>query len=334
MTALETAKASLVRMQEFKADELVRRDDLGARFSFEDVVEPAKRLIRFYGQLSPSSLDDLPANLLEHIRSTADADYNRLSQILAFDPAKEPNPAPTRDALILQVRNAYDATFNALSALVSYGISKVVDFGRIENDARAMIQSVTDSAAVMASELKKSKEDAERILGDVRKAAAEQGVTQQAIYFKDEADSHETAASKWRTATVWLSIGLGVVALASLWLHQLPGLDADNPLRALQIGSSKLLVFVVIGYMLILAARNYLAHRHNSVVNRHRQNALLTFQTLVNAAKGEEAKDVILAHAASCIFAPQETGYSKMGEGTPLTRSIIELLPKSASKRE
>jgi hypothetical protein len=54
-----------------------------------------------------------------------------------------------------------------------------------------------------------------------------------------------------------------------------------------------------------------MAHTHNSIVNRHRQNGLQTFTTLVDAAGSSQAQDIVLSHAAASIFEPQETGYAK-----------------------
>lgn len=330
---LETARASLVRMQQFNADDLVRQNVLGS-MNFEPAVAPARRLVRLYGQLSDSTLDDFPDGQLDQVRTYADADYTRVSEILAFDLEKDSTPSQTRAKLIQQLKDAYAGTFTVLSPLISYGVTKSVDYKRLETEGRASIQGVVDSAQLISDDLKKAKEDAEKILVDVRKAAAEQGVSQQAIYFKEEADNHNTQAGKWRNATIWLALGLGGATFASLWLHHIPGLDPDTPLRALQITTSKVLIFVTIAYVLILAARNYLAHTHNAVVNRHRQNALMTFKALVDAAKGEPAKDIILTHAASCIFAPQETAYTKTGGSTGLTKSVIELLPHTSGRAE
>lgn len=330
---LDTARTSLLRMQDFNPEELVRGDVLGV-MNFEEAVTPAKRLIRLYKQLAASTLEDFPDGPLEQIRSYADADYNRLSQILAFDLQKDPSPAATRTTLNQQIKDCYAGTFTTLFPLISYGITKVVDYGRLETEGRALIQGVVDHGKEVTDDLNKAKQQAEKILEDVRKAAAEQGVTQQARYFKEEADDHSKQADKWRNTTVGLAIGLGCATIASLWLHHIPGLELDTPLRAVQITTSKVLIFVTIAYMLILAARNYLAHTHNAVVNRHRQNALMTFKALTDATKGDGAKDIVLSYAASCIFAPQETAYTKTGGSAGLAKSFIELLPHTSGKSE
>lgn len=100
-----------------------------------------------------------------------------------------------------------------------------------------------------------------------------------------------------------------------------------------QLITSKVLIFTVLGYLLIMAAKNYTTHKHNAVVNRHRQNAVLTYQALVAAAENSGTQDIVLAHAASCIFSPQETGFAHgKGDTGSGPKSVLELLTKGASK--
>jgi hypothetical protein len=116
-------------------------------------------------------------------------------------------------------------------------------------------------------------------------------------------------------------------------LHKLPWIQPENPTEAFQLITSKILIFAVLGFLLVLAAKNYATHKHNSVINKHRQNALLTYRALVEAAAGEGTEDIVLAHAAACIFSPQETGFSQgRGDGSSGSKSVLELFTKSASK--
>lgn len=60
-----------------------------------------------------------------------------------------------------------------------------MDFARLDGEARATIQSIRDQAEEFTKGLKKDKEAADQVLADVRKVAAEHGITQQAIYFQE-----------------------------------------------------------------------------------------------------------------------------------------------------
>lgn len=124
---------------------------------------------------------------------------------------------------------------------------------------------------------------------------------------------------------------VALYAAATVFLHKWEYLKPATTFESAQLITSKILIFAVLSYLLILSARNFLSHKHNSIVNKHRQNALMTFNALASAAKDQNAKDIILTHAASCIFAPQETGYAKTStSGDPaITRSIMGLISKS-----
>lgn len=328
MSKVEEAKESLERMQRFDPESLARESDLGARFSLSGAVEPAKRLIRLYKQLGVTALDDFPEEILDQVKRQSNADFNRFKQLLDFAPDQQQNPAQTKDQLVSQIESSYHEAFKVLYMPIAYGASKSIDFQRMENDARASLQSVTDQAGEITDQLNKHQEQAELILRDVRKVAAEQGVSQQSIYFKDEAAEHKTLAGTWQGYTTKLAIGVGIYAVATLFLHKIPFFHPTNSYESVQLIASKILIFFVLTYMLLLAAKNFLNHKHNEIVNKHRQNALMTFKALVDAAKSEETRDIVLTHAASCIFSPQDTGYTKHGNGDS-GPSAAELIPKT-----
>lgn len=157
-------------------------------------------------------------------------------------------------------------------------------------------------------------------------------MSQQAIYFKEEAQTQETLADEWLTYTYRFAGALGVFAVLSLFLHKLEWIRPASYAETIQLVTSKVLIFSVLGYLLIMAARNYTTHKHNAVVNRHRQNALLTYRALVTAAEDSGTQDIVLAHAASCIFSPQETGFAHGKGDSGASKSVLELFTKSSPK--
>ena len=165
-----------------------------------------------------------------------------------------------------------------------------------------------------------------------RKTAANLGVTQEAIYFQKEANEHASLSEQWKKKTLSTSLVLIACAIGSLFIYKWDFIKPIGTEEHIQFAISKFLIFGTIAYGLVLCARNFLSHKHNEIVNRHRQNALLTFDALVKAAGGSEDKrDIILSHAAACIFAPQETGYTKSSstnDASPL--KIIEVAQKAA----
>lgn len=322
---VQSARQSLERMQSFDPTSLPRIDELGTAINFADVVEPANRLIDLYRQLSAEVLDQLSTIAVNQIKNQADADFNILDSILKFEAG---NPKQERDSRSAAVANAYDPAFQILHPYISYSVRKSTDFGRLEREARALIQQVSDDTKKLQKDLDGKKQEAEKVLEAVRKVAEEQGVSQQAIYFKNEADAHDQQSKSWLKATVCLGVALALYAVATIFLHKWKLLAPVNVFETTQLAVSKVLIFATLSYALILCSRNYLAHRHNCVVNRHRQNALVTYQAIVKAAGDEGNRDVVLAKAADCIFSAQSTGYSKSdGAEAGGSLSLVNVAP-------
>jgi hypothetical protein len=325
---------ALVRMQNFDAETLRREADLGSHLNFSPVTESAARLVELYKRLSATALDDFPLPDLQAIRNQADNDFNIFNQILEFNPTAG-SPQQQRQQLMQQVQAAYHPAFKALHPYISYSLHRAADFQRLDREARATFQQIRDEATAVTQDLQATRDEAKHVLEDVRKVAAEHGVTQQAAYFKEAADDHERQAGSWKKWTINVSIGLGAYSLATFVLHKLPWIAPATAYETVQMAVSKVLVFGVMSYMLYLCAKNFLSHKHNAIINRHRQNALMTYKALVDAAGDTANRDVVLHQAATCIFGPQPTGYSGQGDGqAPSSKSIVEFLSRPLSEME
>jgi hypothetical protein len=335
-TVLDNCQASLQRIQQFDVRQLSRDEDLGKQMSFAKAVQPAEAIIAVYKRIPISALSDFTDSQLNVIMGQANADYNTFKQILDFN-AEAADAVGTRTNILAALPARRDQVFEALWQYLAYGVARVTDTSLLETQARATIQTIEDQAATLNGQLTKTKTDADAALAAIRSAAAEQGVSQQASYFKAEAEAQENLATEWLAYTYRFATAVGAFAVLSLVLHKLPWLHPESASESFQLISSKILIFAVLAFLLILAARNYATHKHNAVVNRHRQNALLTYRALVTAAGEKGTEDIVLAYAASCIFSPQETGFSgaraDSGSGSG-SKAVLELLTKSSAKAE
>ncbi|NKC12649.1 MAG: hypothetical protein GKR94_10740 [Gammaproteobacteria bacterium] len=330
---LQEATESLERIQKFDVSSLPRESELGSELHFAEAVKPAELLIELYQRLSVAALQGFPDQTLGVIRDNANNNYQLFSKALEFKAAQQ-NPQNARNSIIKQINDAYQPAFQALHPFISYSLHRAADFQRLDSQARATLQSIKNKADDFDKEMEAHKNTAKNILDEIRSVAAEQGVSQQAHHFKEEAEKHEANAETWRSRTTKLAIGLGVYSVGSLFIHKVPGLDPSDTYQSIQLVTSKVLIFGVIAYMLFLSARNFLSHKHNAILNKHRQNALLTFKALTDAAKEEENRDIVLNHASSCIFSPQDTGYvrASRNQSTGTNTSLVELLPKTVMK--
>lgn len=331
-TVYTDCREALERVQTFDPATLGREDDLGRQMNFSEAVKPAETVIAIYKRIPMSALPDFTDSQLNAILTQANADYNVFKQILDFNSTSN-DAVGTRTSLLNNIKARRDQVFDQLWQYVAYGVARNTDSSLLETQARATIQGIEDQSSKLTEQLSKAKSDADEALAAIRAVASEQGVSQQASYFKEEAQTQETLADKWLSYTYRFAGALGFFAILSLFLHKIEWIKPANGAEMFQLITSKVLIFTVLGYMLVMAARNYTTHKHNAVVNRHRQNALLTYRAIVTAADDSGTQDIVLAHAASCIFSPQETGFShSKGDSGTGSRSILELLTRGASK--
>ncbi len=324
----QETKASLKRIQNFDVNTLPRKDELGEKLNFSEAVEPASILIELYKRLSLIALEDFPDTVLNAIKASSQNDYNILKQALDFD-TEQQNPSNARNDIISRIENTYAGTFTKLHPYIAYSLHRSADFQTLDTNARATLQTIKDQANTITKELTKHEGDAKKVLSEIRSVAAEEGVTQQAAHFKAECENQTSQAEKWQGYVIKLAIALGVFAIISLFLHKIPLLKPENTYDAIQLSISKFLIFFVIAYMMFLSAKNFLSHKHNAIVNKHRQNALLTHRALVEASGDEGVRDAVLLHASSCIFSPQPTGYSNDGKSEISNqKSVVEILSK------
>jgi len=166
-------------------------------------------------------------------------------------------------------------------------------------------------------------------LEKVRRAAAEVGVSQHATHFKEAANDHARKSIYWLCATLLaaaITVGWGI---ATFFIHPL-GSPPNNPpttAQVIQFSLAKLIILSSLYYALVWCARNYRAQRHNFIVNKHRQNALSTFETFVKAAQDDpETKNAVLLQATQSIFSAQPSGYIRDESESESPNKIIEIL--------
>lgn len=323
------AKASLVRVQKFDPNDLVQKAKFGEA-SFDEAVVPASKLVKLFRQLPESILDLLPESELQMIKAQADSVYQLFQQILEFD--IDVGDVRNRQLQFIdKLKTSYQSHFSKMFPLISYSMARTVDFNRLEEQGRAAVQSVTDQTENLMAEIDTQKEEAGRILEQVRKTAAERGVSQEAFYFKGEADNHADEARVWRNGTIIMSLMVGIYGVSTLFLHKIPFLSPSNTYETIQLMAGKLIVFFVLAYMLSICAKSFLSNRHNEIVNRHRQNALMTYKSLVDAGGTSEARDAILNHAAASVYHLHDTGFTKaVDNGGTSSSSFVGLLPRGS----
>lgn len=278
-------------------------------------------------------LDD-PA--INRLRQQGDAILEVLRRATQYRP--EAGQAK-RDEVLRDLKAAYESLWRELRYDYTFAVVRQLQpeliEAKIDAVQKAAEKSVRDSTAATAEKSEALLKELQGIADSAQKAAGLTGAAANAKFFDDAASAQSDEARAWgrrgRWAAGWLIVAIAFVALLP-FLHAIPGLSwlvwTENAQGTAQLLGIKVLVVVPLLYWVVLCARNYMAHKHNEVVNRHRQNALQTFKALVDAAKEPSKQDIILTKAAECIFGHQETGFVKAADSGEGPKSIVEVFKK------
>jgi hypothetical protein len=324
-------KAVLAELAGIKPSALARKE-LGDDLSFESGVIYFSRTLRLFQALADADLEDIPYARMLQVTQVAVQARDLFRNIAGFSVAKySSNPISQRDSFINQARDGYDGMFDIVSPTVAFTIRKGTDFARLEEQAKTTLQRIDAGAEEHGEALQKARRTAEELVDEVRRIAQESGVSQHAVHFKQEADSHEGSARSWLKATVGIALGTVAVGIVFSVIY-FNNISTFTPAQSVQLAISKIVILSVLLTATLWAGKTYRAHRHNAVVNRHRQNALSTFRTFAQAASDDQTKNAVLLQATQCIFSPQQTGYiqgeSELG-GVPQVLEIVRDLGKS-----
>ena len=122
---------------------------------------------------------------------------------------------------------------------------------------------------------------------------------------------------------------LSVAAVVVLLVVWAPSAETTGEIVR-EIGG-RFVVLTLLAFALGFTVRQYTSSKHNQTLNRHRQNALRTFETFVSAADDKETRDAVLLEATRAIFAPQPSGFLRAGHETESPSTIIEVIRRFSS---
>ena len=325
----------------FEPETFARTEKLGEDWGFSELV-PAIRLIHaLLKEMASLPLDKLRAHIRDELLPITQGLHKLREEVMAFDsvPSEQlPNPMAQRQELLERADKLAIQAFGVFSPLVAY-LSAVSDDREKHADfreeavreTRQILQSLRQDAESTRSEKEDIIRQANAALETVRAASADVGVSKHAVHFLQEADRHQKSSRLWLKATITLTVFAFVLSGLSLW-HSLctPETFPDS----LPATLSKLALLAVAYYAVIWAARVYRSERHNAVINRHRHNALKSFQTFADGSRDETTKDAVLLRATDSIFSHQPSGFSDKAQesGNPKILEVFRNL--SAGSQE
>lgn len=319
----------------FDRERLVR-PDLG-NLSFKDAEDNIDRLRRLMLRLRACDLDLLAENRFQDCGRFV-ADVNSLfSKMQAFSPAGATSaPVAERNRMIEQCAQIFTEANDRLLTPLAIAAPTLQE---TDQEVRVLLESGKFNANQVLGEIKseaeKAKIEIDATLQLVRSATGAIGIAEQAEIFKKAAAEHEGSKRRWLNTTTALAGGTSLALLANWGVAYKVG-PPSSSIALIQLTVAKVLFFSLLLSAVIWSGKIYRSHQHNYVLNKHRQNALETFQLFARAAEHDpETKAMVLLQATKSIFSPQATGFlSAEKETDAASPQILEIIRSlsSASK--
>jgi len=301
--------------------------------SFQAASDDVDRLFRLLTRLRACDLDLLTENRFQDCSRFVSEVSSVFTDMQRFSPSSASSaPSSQRDQIVQRCKRAFDTSNDALLTVLAISRPTLEETDSKVRDFVQMVKGSSDAVLQgIKSETGKARDEIQTTLESVRAATGAIGIEKQAEVFKLAAREHADGRRVWLWTTVTLATVtvLGLVANWALAYRFGPPVSSAS---LVQLTVAKVLVFSFLLSAVVWSGKVYRSHQHNYVINKHRQNALETFQLFARATEDASTKDMVLLQATKCIFAPQPTGFLA-GERDAETASpqILEIIRSLAS---
>ncbi len=321
-----TVRGRLETLYKVDVSKELVRPDLGTA-NFEQGVQMLEMTLALFGDFR--SLDPLvlPIEALRRISNRAEVTLLWLDEVRNFN-LDHSNPKGTRDRLLQTLEREYHEHMSQLGGYIGYLLVKQTNFNALDAAARDKMRELDEFTAETRTEQDRIRTEMDAALLSVQAAAAKAGVGQQSIAFEEQVRADATTARRW----LWTVIGLGILSVFGVWLLLFDWDPSGETTAEIvrEIGG-RFAALTLLAFAIGFTVRQYTSSKHNETLNRHRQNALRTFETFVSAADDKETKDAVLLEATRAVFTPQSSGFLRSGRDTDSPSTMVEVIRRIGS---
>lgn len=243
-----------------------------------------------------------------------------------------------------QFSTAYFDFISAVNRIVPINIanntlmSNLQDANLTINGLLSQAETSAESSRLVEERMNQKIEEMEAIVASTKKAAQEVVVAKYTTIFNTFSNKHRNSAGLWLFACIFIVISLCVFSLLIFehsvdFIHKNADIIQYPATMVIWIGS-RVAIYSTLFVALSVCVSNYKANKHNQIVNRHRQNALNTFETFVRASGDDKTmKDAILMEVTRTIFGAQSTGFSSSDNDGETRNKIVEIVKNISSEK-
>lgn len=234
------------------------------------------------------------------------------------------------DKIIKNYITIYEDIITQASQIV---VISILQNGYINNDLSQTLKNANDEFSRINHYKKQTKEayeviynnknESNDLLDSLKIALDNIAIVKYNSLFEKESNKNRIA-SYWWLGTIWLLIAT-LVSFAFYIIYD-KSFSTDTH-SLIEVISTRIIIISSLFVGLSLSIKNYNAHRHNQTINKHRQNALNTFETFVKSAKGDiQIEQAILLEVTRTIFGNQATGFTSNEHDIDSTSRVVEII--------
>lgn len=226
----------------------------------------------------------------------------------------------------------YTEAYNLLIPSITYFkmINLNADGSNIEKKFNQLFEKFQSEQEQFLARGNEIEEKQRLLLEQSEKLTENLGISSYAKYFQDEAVNHNDKSQLWVIITFSIAVATILFAIGGhIYLPDIPG-DTLTPKYVSQVLAPKATVLAILIYMLTWSVKNQKSHNHNYIVNKHRKNALETFQAFVLSSEGTpEIKHAMLMQMTNCIFNHQNSSYTVTEKEPDIANKLLDLVKPS-----
>ena len=296
--------ANIARLEEGKL--LRRPDKWGDEFDLTNAGRSIRIALKIANELDGLPLQELPEAVAENMAVRLGEIGGILTRIKGYSVAQsDTRPIDFKNEVETGLRDQIELFLNEVGLWLTFLKVDSRDDEKLREEAKSIQTEMKGLLNDAKVQRQSTNEEIKSILESLRQASGEAGVSVHAHHF-----AKEVGRLSW-VSWIWLGVtGFLMAALVLfLWAYA-PEIVSAGASSAQMAGavSTKLSIAAVLLTSVLWCGRMYKAVEHRRAVNRHKELALKTFKTFVDATDVEQTKDAVLLAATNSIFDNVPTG--------------------------
>jgi hypothetical protein len=285
-------------------ENLVSNPDWG-KINFETARNDLELIFDLSNHLKLLPIKILPDSIAANFVGAITRVGQTIQKIRDFNIETTGTPA-LRDQLVGEIKSHAEAFLTTTQGWIPF---LAYQKGDIQKNVKELTNAVTTANQLLDSaklQIEDKNNEIAKIVTATREASASAGVGVFTQDFQQHATTLQIEANTWLSYTTKCAIGTLVAAFLSIFIP----IDKDaTSAQIFQYISSKVIVLLVLLTATVWCGRVYKALMHQITVNRHRANALKTFQAFIQATDDDPTRNAVLLETTRSIFANSPSGY-------------------------